>query len=405
MHLLRYLFILLPCCLSTVLTFAQNRNDTGRSAHDTLRAAPARTRALPVQPTRRDTLPNTVTTPVRVTAPVRRDTPPAASTPARAGQPVRRDSSQNRRFDASQDRTQLPANQPVNDTSFNISVDTIPATPAFTPAQLDSIGAVRRADSVKTRQFLLNRIGRIQEIIRSNRQWPFFAAPEYRAVEEKHAEDKDALFYFLCGLVLYFAILKLAFGKYLGNLFTLFFRVTMRQQQIREQLLQTPLPSLMLNILFAISAGMYLNLILFYYKLNPVQSFWVSFYYCVALICLLYLGKLLILKTMGWIFNVSNATNTYLFIVFLVNKMIGMFLLPFLFLLAFPHPALISGMVTLSFILVIALLMYRFIISYRPVRSEINVGRLHFIIYLCAFEIAPLLLIYKVLLNFVVSHH
>ena len=261
---------------------------------------------------------------------------------------------------------------------------------------------MRRADSIRTRQFLLSRIGRIQDILRSNKQWPFFGAPEYRTVEERTADDKDALFYFLCGVVLYFAILKLAFGKYLDNLFTLFFRVTMRQQQIREQLLQTPLPSLLLNILFAVSAGMYLNLILFHYRLNPTENFWVSFSYCVGLICLLYLGKLLILKTMGWIFNVSNATNTYLFIVFLVNKMIGMFLLPFLFLLAFPHPAVISGMVTLSFILVIALLMYRFIISYRPVRSEINVGRLHFIIYLCAFEIAPLLLIYKVLLAFMI---
>jgi hypothetical protein len=55
----------------------------------------------------------------------------------------------------------------------------------------------------------------------------------------------------------------------------------------------------------------------------------------------------------------------------------------------------------ISYILVGGMLLYRFIISYRPVRSEIKVNRFHFFLYLCAFEIAPLLLIYKVLLTFV----
>jgi hypothetical protein len=259
----------------------------------------------------------------------------------------------------------------------------------------DSIGTVRSNERI------IARIAAVEATLKQHKYMPFSARAQSRTLDEKVTSDKDLLFYFLCGLVLYFAIFKLFFGKYLSNLFTLFFRVTMRQQQIREQLLQTPLPSLLLNILFAISAGMYLNLLLFYHHQNPVPDFWLSFSYCVGLVSLLYLGKLLILTAMGWIFNVSDATNTYLFIVFLVNKMLGMFLLPFLFILAFPHPAIISGMVTLSYILVIALFFYRFIISYRPVRNEINVGKLHFIIYLCAFEIAPLLLIYKVLLMFV----
>jgi hypothetical protein len=275
-----------------------------------------------------------------------------------------------------------------------------------TADSLETVASLLRAvndslETIRINQLIVSRIAGVQATLKQHKYIPFSGSARSRALEEKATSDKDLLFYFLCGLVLYFAIFKLFFGKYLSNLFTLFFRVTMRQQQIREQLLQTPLPSLLLNVLFAISGGMYLNLLLFYHQKNPVPDFWLSFSYCVGLVSLLYLGKLLILTAMGWIFNVSNATNTYLFIVFLVNKMLGMFLLPFLFILAFPHPAIISGMVTLSYILVIALFFYRFIISYRPVRTEINVGRLHFIIYLCAFEIAPLLLIYKVLLMFV----
>jgi hypothetical protein len=43
---------------------------------------------------------------------------------------------------------------------------------------------------------------------------------------------------------------------------------------------------------------------------------------------------------------------------------------------------------------------YRFIVSFGPVRKEIKVNGFHFFLYLCAFEIAPLLLIYKLLLGY-----
>jgi hypothetical protein len=290
---------------------------------------------------------------------------------------------------------------PVPTKSDSIISDSIIKVTDTPVINKDSVRALDSLLVVIANRQLFEKINAVQQVLRGHKYLPFFQRPQNALLTERKIEDKDVLFYFLCSVILYFAIFKLFFDKYLSNLFTLFFRVTMRQQQIREQLLQTPLPSLLLNILFAVSAGMYINLLAFYYDMNPVNDFWLNFAYSVGLVSLLYLGKMIILKSMGWIFNVSDATNTYIFIVFLVNKMIGMFLLPFLFLLAFPHPLIISGVVTLSYILIIALFVYRFIISYRPVRNEINVGKFHFFIYLCAFEIAPLLLIYKVLLIFV----
>jgi hypothetical protein len=175
----------------------------------------------------------------------------------------------------------------------------------------------------------------------------------------------------------------------------------MRQQQVREQLLQTPLASLLLNILFVISASLYLSFLAVYYKVSPYESFWLVFAYCLAFVAIMYTGKFLFLKIIGWIFNVGAATDTYIFIVFMINKIIGIVLLPILVLMAFPHPLLYQFGITLSFMILILLFLYRFFISYRPIRNEIKVNKFHFFIYLCAFEIAPLLLIYKVLLNFV----
>ena len=222
-------------------------------------------------------------------------------------------------------------------------------------------------------------------------------------IQEKKVNSRDSLFYFMCGLLLYYGLCRLLFGKYLNNLMALFFRVTMRQQQIRDQLLQSPFPSLFLNILFLVTGGLYLTFVAQYYDftINHITNRWILLGWCSGLIMAVYMGKFIVLKITGWVFNVKAATDTYIFIVFLVNKMIGIFLLPVLVFMAFADPPLFSVILTLSYIMLLFFFIYRFIISYRPIRNEIKVNRFHFFIYLCAFEVAPLLLIYKVLLIFV----
>jgi hypothetical protein len=217
----------------------------------------------------------------------------------------------------------------------------------------------------------------------------------------KKASRDESMFYFLCALLFYFGFIRIVFMKYLDNLNTLFFRVTMRQAQIRDQVLQSPLPSLMLNILFIISAGLFLSFVADYHNIVPGMNRWLLLFYCCMLLTAIYLGKFIMLKMIGWMFNIRVAADTYIFIVFLVNKMMGIYLLPALLLMAFAKPPFLTVLITLTYVFIGVLFIYRFIIAYRPVRNEIKLSRFHFFIYLCAFEIAPLLLIYKVLLIFV----
>jgi len=175
----------------------------------------------------------------------------------------------------------------------------------------------------------------------------------------------------------------------------------MRHQQIRDQVLQSPLPSLFLNILFVISTGLFLSFVADYYNIVPGMNRWLLLFYCCVLLATIYIGKFILLKMVGWMFNIRSATDTYIFIVFLVNKMLGIYLLPALLFMAFAKGQFLTILMTLTYFFIVILFIYRFIIAYRPVRNEIKLSRFHFFIYLCAFEIAPLLLIYKVLLIFV----
>jgi hypothetical protein len=245
------------------------------------------------------------------------------------------------------------------------------------------------------------RIEVFQTILRRHPLLPFDERPVQSNLYLRPQTDNEFLFYFLVGFVFYFACIKLFFGKYLDNLAALFFRATMRHQQIREQLLQTPLPSLLLNVLFVISGGFYLSLLARYYGFTLFGNLWITFLYAVIFVSAIYVGKFIALKLTGWIFNITSATDTYIFIVFLVNKMIGIFLLPLIILMSFSNQSILPVLIPLSYVMLILFLCYRFVNAFRPIRTEIKVNRFHFFIYLCAFEIAPLLLICKVLLAYV----
>lgn len=221
------------------------------------------------------------------------------------------------------------------------------------------------------------------------------------SVEEENIRQvrgKEVLFYSLVLLIIIFALLRQAFPKYFNDLFRLFFRTTLKQRQISEQLIQTPLPSILLNGFFVISGGFYLSFILEYLKLNPVDHFWLLFIYCMAGLSVAYFVKFVGLKISGWLFNTEEAANSYIFIVFIINKMIGILLLPFLVLMAFSTENLFSVGLTLSWCLIGAMLIYRVILTYSVVRNQVKVSPFHFFLYFLAFEIAPLLLVYKALL-------
>ncbi len=239
----------------------------------------------------------------------------------------------------------------------------------------------------------------MQEVLKHHPYFEFKSNPKTLPQSDvRKISGKELLFYLLVFLFIVFAILRRMFPKYFDDLFRLFFRTTLKQRQIREQLMQTPLPSLLMNGFFVVSGGLYVTFLLQHFKLNPNNNFWLLFLYCCIGLSAAYFVKFIGLKISGWLFNMTEAANSCIFIVFIVNKMIGILLLPFLLLLAFSLGDVYSVGLTLSWCLVTGLFIYRFILTYAAVRNQVKVNPFHFFLYLCAFEIAPLLLVYKGLL-------
>jgi hypothetical protein len=215
---------------------------------------------------------------------------------------------------------------------------------------------------------------------------------------ERVVLGKELLFYLLVFLFIVFALLRRAFPKYFSDLFRLFFRTTLNQSQVREQLIQTPLPSLILNGFFVVSAGMYTSFLLKHFSVIQPEEFWKMFLFATIGLSAAYFVKYIGLKVSGWLFNVNPVADAYIFVVFIINKMLGILLLPFLVILAFAINNVYKVGLTLSLCMLGGMLLYRLILSFGAIRNQVRVNIFHFFLYICAFELAPLLLVYKGLL-------
>jgi hypothetical protein len=253
----------------------------------------------------------------------------------------------------------------------------------------------RKPEAVKVQKF--SGIDSTYAHFLQNPYFPTNGKPVYQILKFRERDSKDEMFYIVAGLVLFLAFIKLLFSRYFKNIFRLLFQPSFRQKQTREQLMQNSLPSLMLNLFFLVSGGAYIALLIRYYNFLPL-NFWLLFLYSTVVLGILYMGKFLFLSFSGWVFNVKEASDTYMFTVYLINKITGVLLLPFILILAFSQTQIIDVAVTVSALLIILLFLYRYAVSYAPVRREVKVSPLHFIIYVLAFEIVPLLLIYKTLM-------
>ena len=234
---------------------------------------------------------------------------------------------------------------------------------------------------------------------------PFFSSrkkPMYLVINERTRESKDQKFYILLGIMFFLSIIKLGFSRYFNNLFQQLFQPNYRQKQTREQLLQNNFPSLLLNLFFIISGGAFIALLMQYYNLTTAD-FTTNLAYCTLVLLILYTGKFLLLTFIGWVFHIKDATETYLFIVFLINKIIGIILLPFTFIIAFSKHTILTYSITIAILLIIILFSYRYVATLSPVRKAVKLGIFHFIFYIIAFEIIPLLLIYKTLGNYLLK--
>ena len=257
--------------------------------------------------------------------------------------------------------------------------------------KLDSVAVIR--DSIKVveltpQQKLLN-------TIKENKWLNLAGKPLAMGSNFKKRDNQEIIFYILLSLVAILGFLRFFYIQYFSNLFRVFFNSSLRQSQLTDQLLQAKLQSLFFNIIFFLSGGIFSYFLLQYFGWLPRGNSLLSILICSIFTATVYFLKFLILKFTGWLTGYKEVTNIYIFIIFLINKILGIFLIPLIIIVAFSESFLIKMALILAILIIALMFLLRIFRSYGLLQHQLKISRIHFFMYIAGIEVLPVLLIYK----------
>ncbi|MEO6831396.1 MAG: DUF4271 domain-containing protein [Chitinophagaceae bacterium] len=228
----------------------------------------------------------------------------------------------------------------------------------------------------------------------------FQAHVEYQIVRRQSAKNRSTDFYFLLALVIILGLIRYSDGRYFSLITGAFRSGVSRQWQ--EMLQASIVSNVAMNVFFCAVAGIFV----YYLAAESSTAFAARSKPLMMLLLILgmmmiYIGKYLVLHFAGWAFSQKALSSEYLFQVFLVNKITGIVLLPFVILLAFAGSEWLVPITVVSSTIVAAMLFTRYLRSWPAMQKLFRGSAFHFFTYLCASEILPMAVLVKWMIHMI----
>ena len=153
-----------------------------------------------------------------------------------------------------------------------------------------------------------------------------------------------------------------------------------------------------LSMVFYINISMFIFLM---FKLLNIQvniSDWKLYLLLILSLFIMYVGKLVINRILGFVFGVNDVVSEYLTNVWIYNIILGIFILPFIISIPFVPPEFKLPLMYMGIGLIIMSLLFRLIRNFR-IAFKIKLSIFYLILYLCTLEILPILIIGKMISN------
>lgn len=169
-------------------------------------------------------------------------------------------------------------------------------------------------------------------------------------------------------------------------------------QMMREERAFMNRASFSLSICFLIVLPLFLFQVTSYFGISAPGNTSFNFYLKIAgTIVAAYAMKIIVLKAVGFVFEADVMMNENIFSIFLFSEMLGIFLLPAVIGIAFvesipPQYFIYSGLGLWTMVFI-----YRNFRGWISRSAEEQVSKFYLLLYLCALEILPLLVLIKLL--------
>ena len=120
----------------------------------------------------------------------------------------------------------------------------------------------------------------------------------------------------------------------------------------------------------------------------------------VGIVCLIFIGKHLLLFIVGYIFPIQKELGLYNFTIMVFGIISGLLLLPINIVIAYVPMEIGKVVVYLSLGAIIAIYLFRIIRGLSIGSKYLVLHKFHFFIYLCTVEILPVIVLLKILDNY-----
>jgi len=215
-----------------------------------------------------------------------------------------------------------------------------------------------------------------------------------------YSRNNDWMVGILLFALVLFAIIRFSFSKFLSRVIASIFNYQVTNNLFLEKNLRNIRGSIFLNSLFFINISLFL--IQYYEEAiggNLPKVNFLLFLYFLTGVLIIYTAKFLFIMSIGKIFRTLKESREYLHTVFIYNKNLGVFLLPITLSVPFISEYAISLLLYSGLIIAFGFYILRLIRGLQIlIRKHVSI--FYMILYLCALEILPLMMIYKLLESF-----
>lgn len=208
-------------------------------------------------------------------------------------------------------------------------------------------------------------------------------------ISKRNPSRLEWMFYSFALLFLFLAVINAFFGSYLQKVFRVFANEGFVYRQAKDQMTQAPVAALLMNLLFVLSGTLFVFLGLGANRLFAGVERWQSMGLILFLLVIVYTSKYLILRFMGWVFNLREPFEGYVFIVFLNNKIAGILMLFASSMMAFSEPGSSFLIFKLSLSLLGIIFLIRYIRGFLVFSKQARLGIFNFLLAVISLEILP----------------
>ncbi len=193
-------------------------------------------------------------------------------------------------------------------------------------------------------------------------------------------------------------IIKMLYNKIFRQLFEAFYSLAVSNQVVRDENILVQRASVLLNIVFYGIAALFLYYVSVKYEWSRPfynQGIFRFFLFAILIACF-YSIKMLLIKLLGHILEIEKPVAVYIFNIFLINNILGMVLIPVIVLLAFAPAMYATYILYVGVACILAAFFYRVFRAF-TIGLGMSLSSLYYLfLYFCTLEIAPVLLIAKI---------